>query len=336
MTRDDAKASDRRDAARSTEQFSRSDLPLSKDGRVYHLELLPEELASDIILVGDPGRALSIARRFFSTIEVSREHRGLRSLTGITNQGGQRVSVVTSGMGTPSLEIVLQEISILKQIDLKTRTSKPLSEPLQIIRVGTSGGLQAETPLGSSIITRYAFGFDNTGMFYEAPPADENCARLEQQLYEYLRAHMPRTSRFHGRIWPYVSSGSNTLRACMTEVARVRGIPFREGVTVSNSGFFGNQGRDVLPIHPSVPDLDLIMSQFNTQIEGLRVENMEMETSALFHIGEGQSFHTASICPTVANRRLETFADDYERHVMQAVEIALQALVTHRAHLARL
>jgi uridine phosphorylase len=302
---------------------------------VYHLELHPEELSSDILLVGDPGRALSIAQRFFSAIEVSREHRGLRSITGVTNQGAQRVSVVTSGMGTPSLEIVLQEISILKQIDLKERTRKPLSEPLQIIRVGTSGGLQAETPLGSSIITRYAFGFDNTGLFYEAPAPDEHCARLEQSLYEYLRTHMPRTSRFHGRIWPYISSGSESLRACMTDAARAQGVSFREGVTVSNSGFFGNQGRDVLPIHPSVPELDLLMSQFDTQIHGLRVENMEMETSALFHIGQGQGFHTASICPTVANRRLETFADDYEKHVMQAVGIALQALATHRTQLQR-
>jgi uridine phosphorylase len=105
---------------------------------------------------------------------------------------------------------------------------------------------------------------------------------------------------------------------------------------VSNSGFFGNQGRDILAIHPSVPELDLVMSQFNTLIEGLRVENMEMETSALFHIGQGQGFHTASICPTVANRRLETFADDYEQHVMQAVEVALQALVVHRERSAAL
>jgi len=315
-------------------QFSRSDLPLGHDGRVYHLQLLPEELSSDIILVGDPGRAVFIAEYFFNEIEVSREHRGLRSITGRTRSGNQRVSVVTSGMGTPSLEIVLQEISILKQVDLTSRTSKALSEPLQIIRVGTSGGLQAETSLGTAIISRYAFGFDNTGLFYEAPAADETCARLELELYEYLKINTPKNSRFFGRIWPYVSRGSASMLSCTTQIARDLGCGFREGATISNSGFFANQGRDVLPIHPSIPDLDLVMSRFDTHIDGLRVENMEMETSALFHLGHGQGFHTASICPTVSNRRLETFAENYEQHVISAVEIALRALSAHRAGLA--
>jgi uridine phosphorylase len=315
--------------------FSRSDLPLGSDGRIYHLQLLPDELSSDIILVGDPGRALFIAERFFGEIEVSREHRGLRSITGRTRTGNQRVSVVTSGMGTPSLEIVLQEISILKQIDLTSRTPKQLPEPLQIIRVGTSGGLQAETPLGTAIVTRYAFGFDNTGLFYEAPAADENCSRLEHTLHEYLKANTPKGSRFFGRIWPYVSIGSQSLLSCIIQIGNGLGYACREGVTISNSGFFANQGRDVLSIHPSVPDLDLIMSHFDTGISGLRVENMEMETSALFHLGHGQGFHTASICPTVSNRRLETFANDYEQHVARAVEVALRALRENRARIVK-
>jgi uridine phosphorylase len=310
--------------------FSSADLLLDLEGRVYHLQLLPEEVASDIILVGDPGRALFIAEHFLCDIELRREHRGLRSFTGKSRYDGHRVSVITSGMGTPSLEIVVQEISILKHIDLHSRTPKPSSEPVQIIRVGTSGGLQASTPLGTAVLTRYAIGFDNTGLFYEAPAPDENCRRLELELYEYVQSHMPRSSRFYGRIWPYVTMASPPLLSRIMHIASACNYPLCEGITVSNSGFFANQGRDILPIHPSIPDLDLLLSRFEPRIENLRIENMEMEASALCHLGQGQGFFTACICPTVSNRRLETFADDYETHIARAVEISLKALSSHR------
>ena len=320
--------------APSRQPFTSADIPILDDGRIYHLHLRPEQLASDILIVGDPGRATFIADRFFKEVQVSVEHRGLRSITGITRMEGHRVSIITSGMGTPSLEIVLQELSILKHVDFKTRMFQPLTEPLCIIRVGTSGALQTSTPLGTAIISHYAVGMDNTGMFYEGPVSDQICQQLELELHEYLKQHTPASSRFYGRIWPYVTKGDSGLTAHLTTAATERNHPFLGGITVSNSGFFASQGRDISTMPPTIRDIDLLLSQFDPKLGSYRVENMEMETSALFHLGGGQGFKTASICPAIANRRLETVARDIETHVAHAAEISLHSLWTHRKSLA--
>ena len=163
--------------------ISASDLPLDEQGRIYHLQIKPEQLAPDILIVGDPGRAEMIGSTFLHDIEVEHEHRGLVTITGISEISGQpasiitpvRTTVTTSGMGTPSLEIILQELVALNEIDFRTRLRKTRFPRLHIIRVGTSGALQASTPLGTLIITSYAIGMDNTGLFYEIPYPDKTC-----------------------------------------------------------------------------------------------------------------------------------------------------------------
>ena len=163
-----------------------ADLPIDASGRIYHLQITPEQLAPDILLVGDPGRAEFIARTFLHDLEVEQEHRGLVTATGTSCATGDRATIIspvrttvaTSGMGTPSLEIVLNELVALNEIDFSTRAQKATFPRLHVIRVGTSGGLQASTRLGTSIITTYAVGMDNTGLFYETPCLDQTCARL--------------------------------------------------------------------------------------------------------------------------------------------------------------
>ena len=318
------------------EPFSPADLPILQDGRIYHLHLKPEFLASDILLVGDPGRALFIMKEFLEDVELAVEHRGLQSVTGTIRGGGGRISIVTSGMGTGSLEIAAIEISILKTIDFETRTTKGLAEPLQILRVGSSGGLQAGTPLGMPILTSYAIGMDNTGMFFDVPANDPEIERVERDLYEYLKNATPLEARFRGRIHPYVTKSDPGLLEALKQAARELDYPCIEGITVSNSGFFASQGRDVLSIPPTIPEIDRLFAEFDPKLGGLRLENCEMESSALFLIAGGQGFPTATICPAVANRRLETFLHDSESAVKRSTEIAIRALQLNRKRLSEI
>lgn len=306
--------------------FSESDLIINSDGRIYHLNLKPEELANNIILVGDPGRAQMISKTYLHNIQVETEHRGLFCATGQCTESGGRLSVITSGMGTPSLEIVLQEIVALAEVDFKTRMPKSNFDKLKIIRVGTSGGLQSQTTLGTLILSSYAIGLDNTGLFYESPFADSECQRLELELAELIHRHM-KTSRFQGRIRPYVSKACSQLLDALKREAINANAKFKVGITATNSGFFANQGRDIARIKPAISDLDRILADFNPKIaSGDLIENMEMESSFLFHFINGLGHSAASICPAIANRATNTFAEDYQLAIEQACVIALRAL----------
>ncbi len=308
-----------------TEQpFHPPDLPVMK-GRVYHLDLVPGELSEDIILVGDPQRVDFIAQNFLRDIEVRREHRGLRTVTGYTDWG-QRVSVTTSGMGTPSLEIVINEIVALHEIDFERRERKKDIPTLNVIRVGTSGGLQPDTELGTLIITEYAVGLDNTGLFYDVPYPDERCELIERNVKGTIERIIGEGSRFRGKINPYVSKASPEVVNALAESAEERGIPYRIGITVSNSGFFANQGRSVSRIPPTLPDIDVHLSRAQTGIEGLRFENMEMEASFLLHFLYPLGHRAGVVCPTIDKRPEEKFLTNYQKRIRDAAEIALLAL----------
>jgi len=305
--------------------LSASDFPVDPEGRVYHLQLHSRELAPNIIIVGDPGRAADIGQRYLVEREFERSHGGLVTVTGRTAEG-LRVTVTTSGMGTPSLEIVLQELVALNEIDFSTRTRKAEFERLHIIRVGTSGGLQTATRLGTPIITTYGVGFDNTGLFYETAPADPHCSRLERELGELLRAAQAPASRYRGAIQPYVARCSPAVVEAMLDAAKALNVAVLKGLTVSNSGFFANQGRDVARLPLTVPDIDRLVAEYDPTIAGERVENMEMETSFLAHFMTGLGYYAGAICPAISNRRLDTFAPTFSEAMHHAVLIALGAL----------
>jgi uridine phosphorylase len=313
-----------------TSPLSASDFPVDPAGRVYHLQLHSAELAPNIIIVGDPGRATEIGQRYLVEREFERSHRGLVTVTGRTSEG-LRVTVTTSGMGTPSLEIVLQELVALNEIDFSTRTRKTDFERLHIIRVGTSGGLQGSTTLGTPIITTYGVGFDNTGLFYDSVAADPDCSRIEQELHELLSTAQDPGSRYRGAIYPYVGRCSPEIVEAMIAVAGKLHVPVLRGLTVSNSGFFANQGRDVARIPLAVPDIDRLVAEYDPKLTGERVENMEMETSFLAHFMTGLGYLAGSICPAISNRRLDTFAPTFGEAIHNAVHIALGALTRLRA-----
>lgn len=312
--------------------YSAADIPISASGRIYHLDLKPDELADRILIVGDPERVTMIAEEFLETIEVDRWHRGLHSVTGhLKGRGQARVSLITSGMGTGSLEIVLQELVLLNEIDFGTRRRKERFSPFAIIRVGTCGGLQAERALGTHIISRYAIGLDNTGLFYDAPPADDYCVDLERRVKDALDCAFSSAARFRGSVYPYVSAASPQVVASLANAARELGVRYVEGITVSNSGFFAPQGRDTSRIAPSLPDLDRVLANLDcghhrSNHKALQIENMEMESSFLLHFMSGLGYPVGAICPAIANRALDTFAQDIPSAIREATHVALAAL----------
>jgi uridine phosphorylase len=302
-----------------------SDL-LLRDGRVYHLDLLPDELATDIIIFGDPDRVLSMADEFLAEREVDRSRRGLRTITGPVKKTGQRVSLISSGMGTPSLEIVLNEIIALNEIDFRTgRRSSDYAIPT-IIRVGTSGGIQADTELGTLIITDYAIGLDNTGFFIDAQYSDNVCRMLEERIGCAIDAAIPNDRRFKGKIFPYAARADQNVVSALERVAQNLSIRYRKGLTISNSGFFANQGRDIARLPLTVSGIDKVLASVDTGIEGLAIENMEMEASFLLYMAGALGYRAGAICAVIDNRREELFAENYAQHIREAVMVALGAL----------
>ncbi len=308
-----------------TGPYNVSDLPVFNN-KVYHLDLHPEELAKNIIIAGDPERVPFIADEFLGDCEVDRSHRGLRTITGTSRETGQRVSITTSGMGTPSLEIVLNEIVALNEIDFNTMTRKEEFEPITIIRIGTSGGLQRDTALGTLIVTDYAVGLDNTGLFYNPAFHDKGCEVLAERVRECIEAATAPNSRFKGKIFPYVSRAHSEITAGMEREADKLGVRYKKGITVSNSGFFANQGRDISRVPVSVPDIDGLLASLNTGIPGLRFENMEMEASFLLHFMGGLGYRAGVMCAVIDNRREERFARYYTHYIKDAVRVALSTL----------
>ncbi|MDA8214211.1 MAG: nucleoside phosphorylase [Nitrospiraceae bacterium] len=309
--------------------FKTSDLPIIND-KVYHLDLRPEELARDIIIVGDPERVPFIADEFFDTKEVDRSHRGLRTITGRVKETGQRVSIITSGMGTPSLEIVLNEIVALNEIDFHAMKRKSEYDMITIIRVGTSGGIQQDTELGTLVITDYAVGLDNTGLFYDAPFYDEGCKTLEDRIRRTIDEVIPNNSRFKGKIFPYASRAHKDVIEALNREAQRLDIKHKRGITISNSGFFANQGRTISRVPLTVPEIDGVIASIDTGIEGLRIENMEMEASFLLHFMGALEYRAGVICPVIDNRREDKFASQYTQYVRDAAEIALRTLYALR------
>jgi uridine phosphorylase len=318
--------------------YTASDLPVDEQGRIYHLQIQAEQIAPDILIVGDPGRAQFIGSTFLRDIELEHEHRGLVTVTGTYEQTGERATIVsplrttvaTSGMGTPSLEIVVSELVALTEIDLNRRTRKPKFPRLHVIRVGTSGALQTSTALGVSIITSYAIGMNSTGFFYQVPYPDDDCRRLEAEVGELVRRSMSPESRFYGKIYPYVSRAEPALVDALAEAAARLGVPAKVGLTVSCSGFFAPQGRDIARIKPSLPDVDQVFSEYDPRLDGQRVENMEMEASFLIHYLCGLGHWAGVICPIIAHRREDTFDPHYQDAIANATRVALEALAAMR------
>lgn len=283
-----------------------SELLIKEDGSIYHLHLRPEQLADKVILVGDPGRVENVAS-FFSEIECKVSNREFYTITGKYND--QRISVISTGIGTDNIDIVVNELDALVNIDFNTRTLKPEFKKLTLIRLGTSGAIQANIPLGTKLISEISIGFDGLLNFYAN--RDSICnLDLEKSFVDFVgwNAQLPS---------PYFVESSKELLNLFSGFTM-------KGVTISAPGFYGPQGR--------VLRLPLSDANINSKIEafekdGIKITNFEMESSALAGLAKLLGHDATTICTIIANRVNKTALPDYSKAVNEMIENTLKCLL---------
>ncbi len=288
-------------------KIKESELIISPDGSIYHLKLHPEDIAEDIIVVGDPGRVPEISA-YFDKIEFKVMNRELCTHTGYYN--GKRISVLSTGMGTDNIDIVINELDALVNIDLQKRELKKEHTSLNIIRLGTSGALQEDLPVDSFMMSEYGLGLDGMLHFYEK--SKEVCDK------DIANAFINHTNWSENLPKPYVVRGSDILMQKL-------GKGFSTGITATAPGFYGPQGRQ-LRLQLAYPDINEKIETF--QYNGHRINNLEMETSALYGLGAMLGHQTLTICVLIANRVSKQFSTDYKKPVKKLVETILDRIST--------
>ena len=261
--------------------IAESELIINSRGGIYHLDLRPEELATTVITVGDPDRVATVSK-YFDRIEHRSQHREFVSHTGYV--GKKRLTVVSTGIGTDNIDIVLNELDALVNIDLHQRTPKSTLTHLTIIRVGTSGSLQADIPVDSFVASTHGLGIDNLLNFYRHEENEE-----ESQL---LHSFVTQTQLHHRLAHPYISGASATLIRHFVD-------GYHQGVTVTCPGFYGPQGR-VLRLGLSQPELIDHLTSFAYGPH--RITNFEMETAGIYGLGKILGHHCLSLSAILVNR----------------------------------
>jgi uridine phosphorylase len=269
--------------------IAESELIINGRGAIYHLDLRPEELATTVLTVGDPDRVGAVSK-YFDSIEHRSQHREFVTHTGWV--GKKRLSVVSTGIGTDNIDIVLNELDALVNIDLVTRTVKPRLTALQIIRVGTSGALQSDIPVDSRVASTHGLGIDNLLNFYRH---EEN-----EEEKEILHSFSTQTQLHHRLAQPYISAASASLLRHFTD-------GFHHGITVTCPGFYGPQGR-VLRLGLSQPELIDRLTGFSYGPH--RITNFEMETAGIYGLGRMLGHYCLSLSAIVANRVQKQFSSD--------------------------
>jgi uridine phosphorylase len=285
--------------------FPPSELVLSGKNQVYHLGLKPENLAEKVIIVGDQDR-VELVSNFFDTIEHKSQHREFVCHTGIYQ--GKRISILSTGIGTDNIDIVINELDALVNIDLDTRIENTQKKSLEIIRIGTCGILQSDIPVHSYILSKYALGFDNVAHFYDITFSDDEI-EFNSRINDHLM--LPQT------IQTYFSSADRIL------VDRLNSEITKVGITITSSGFYGPQGRTLrIPTHLRDIHLKLGSFQFNNE----KILNFEMESSALFTLGKQLGHKCATICLGVANRPNLEFSKGYEDEMKGLISYVLNRI----------
>lgn len=286
-------------------RIAESELIINSRGAVYHLDLKPEELAPTVITVGDPDRVAQVSKHFDS-VEYSRQHREFVTHTGFI--GKKRISVVSTGIGTDNIDIVLNELDALVNIDFTSRTVKQGLTSLSIIRVGTSGALQADIPVDSFVASTHGLGIDNLLNFY-LPENNEE----ELQL---LKAFENQTQLGSRVAIPYIGSAGPSVQKHFVS-------GFHHGITVTCPGFYGPQGR-VLRLGLTSPELIDRLTDF--RYGNHRITNFEMETSAIYGLGKLLGHQCLSLNAIVANRVQKTFSKDGAAAVENLIVKTLETL----------
>ncbi len=284
--------------------ITEADLILSPEGRIYHLNLLPEELAPTVILVGDPNRVEKVSK-YFDTIEIKQQNREIITHSGWLDK--RHISVISTGMGTDNIDIVLNELDALVNVDLKTRRIKENLTSLTFIRIGTCGALQAENEVDSMIVSTHGVGFDNLLEYYR-----DKAAPVDQPI-ETALAHFFEKESLH----PYVASADKDLL--------MHYAPYADslGMTATCSGFYAPQGRRVR-LMPRFTTLLDKLREFRYQDE--RVVNFEMETSGIYGLSQLMAHRALSVNVVVANRAKGTFSKNYAKAMDETIKMVLQNL----------
>ena len=284
-------------------RIAESELIINPRGAIYHLDLRPEEIAGTVITVGDPDRVKEVSKHFDS-VEVKRKHREFISHTGYV--GTKRLTVLSSGIGPDNIDIVLNELDALVNIDFETREIKKELKSLNIVRIGTSGSLQADIPVDSFVASTHGLGVDNLLNFYRHKQNDE-----EQHLLHSFVTH----TQIHGQIGnPYISSGAASLIKHFVK-------DFHQGITVTCPGFYGPQGR-ILRLGISNPDFVNRLTDF--RFGQHRISNFEMETSAIYGLGRLLGHNCLAVNAIVANRVKKEFSKDGLATVEKLIQKFLQ------------
>jgi len=282
-----------------------SELILNKDGSVYHLHLQPEQVAPLIITVGDQERVARVSR-YFDKIEFRVRKREFVTHTGWL--GNTRISVISTGIGPDNVDIVLNELDALFNIDLDTRKVKRQITPLTFIRLGTAGSLQHEVPVDTFVASSGAIGMDGLMQYYQAP---------EQQnhpLLASLRSHCKGSWEFP--LSPYFAAGDADLLHHFSE-------NFHQGITSTNPGFYGPQGRQLRAPVRQPKYLDLLQT---FEFEGNKIVNLEMETAAIYGLSQLLGHRAVSLSAILANRAVGKFSRNPAKSVRRLLEIALEKI----------
>lgn len=286
--------------------LKQSELILNKDGSIFHLHLRPENISDDILLVGDQDRVDVIAD-FFEKIEFKVQNREFKTVTGWYNN--KKITIISTGIGTDNIDIVLNELDALANIDLGKRKLKTEQKSLNIIRVGTSGGLQEDIEVNSYIVSEKSIGFDGMLNFY----ADrENYCDLP-----FEKAFKLFTNWNESLPTPYVVNASRTL------LSKFGDKQFNHGVTISAPGFYGPQGRTLrLPL--AVPELNKQIEAFS--FENLKITNFEMESSAIYGLSRMLGHKALTVCLIIANRVTLQANESYHQEMKKLIEEVLERL----------
>lgn len=289
------------------QRIAESELIINSRGAVYHLDLRPEELATHIITVGDPDRVEEVSK-YFDKVKIRRRHREFVTHTGTL--GKKVVTVVSTGIGTDNIDIVMNELDALVNIDFETRYIKEKITPLNIIRIGTSGSLQADIPVDSYVASTHGLGLDNLLNYYRQEHNDQ-----EKQLLHSFTTH---TQLHAGICQPYISmAGASLIKHFVPG--------FHHGITITCPGFYGPQGR-ILRLGIKNPELIDRLTQFSFGQH--RITNFEMETSGLYGLGKLLGHHCLSLSAIVANRITKEFSKDSAAAMDQLIKKTLDIIST--------
>lgn len=285
--------------------FLPSELVITPKGGVYHLDICPEDLANKVLIVGDQDR-VELISNYFDEVTHKSQHREFACHTG--KYKGKEISVISTGIGTDNIDIVINELDALVNIDLKTRNEKKEKISLDIIRLGTCGILQDSIPIDSFILSTHAYGIDNVGHYYERN-IDDDTKNLEAELEKEIK--LPKF------IKPYLTKASEKLNK------RLDAPHIEKGITVTSSGFYGPQGRQ-LRLKLVEPDM---LNSFSDFIHNeIRFANLEMECSALFALSSALGHEATAICLGLANRRKKEFTTNYETKITELIEYVLDRI----------